>query len=134
MNIKVAVISNKVSKFYKEAIYEYEKRLTKYCKIKIFYLKNEEELMKLINKKDYIIKISTYGTLISSERLAEKINSMALTGDSNILFIIGEAENLRADEIIAISRMDMDSGLLGSIIVEQIYRAYRIISNQPYHK
>lgn len=134
MNIKVAVISNKVSKFYKEAICEYEKRLTKYCKIKIFYLKNEEELINLINKKDYIIKISTYGTLISSEGLAEKINSMALTGDSNILFIIGEAENLREDETIAISRMNMDSGLLGSIIVEQIYRAYRIISNQPYHK
>lgn len=127
MKINIYVLSNKFEIFYKDAIKEYDKRLSRYCKINLYVLKSKNIL------PSYKIQISTKGQNISSEQLAQKINQFAISGKSNISFILSdEFEDI--DEIISISPMKMDEGLLATITYEQIYRAFRIINNQTYHK
>jgi 23S rRNA (pseudouridine1915-N3)-methyltransferase len=133
MNFKIYLIHNKIDKFYNEAIKEYEKRLGRYCKVELFQLKNEEHLLKKLSDKSYKIAISNKGQYISSEALADKINTLGISGNSDIAVIIG-AGNLPYDEILAISAMEMDLGLMTTIAFEQLYRAYRILNNEPYHK
>jgi 23S rRNA (pseudouridine1915-N3)-methyltransferase len=133
MNFKIYLIHNKIDRFYNEAINEYEKRLGRYCKVELFHLKNEEHLLKKLSDKSYKIAISNKGQHISSEALADKINTLGISGNSDIAVIIG-ADNFPYDEILAISAMEMDLGLMTTIAFEQLYRAYRILNNQPYHK
>ncbi|WP_096202920.1 23S rRNA (pseudouridine(1915)-N(3))-methyltransferase RlmH [Bacillus sp. FJAT-45350] len=134
MNFKVYIIGDKIEKFYLEGIKEYEKRLSRYCKIKLQKFKNEESLLKKITDKQYKILVSTgKEELISSEGLSEKIDSFGISGRSDVVIIMG-TENLITDEIINISPMEMDIGLKTMVMFEQIYRAYRILHNQPYHK
>ena len=131
------IAESKIDKFYIEAIKEYEKRLSKYCKIKLHHIKNREQLLSKLSKNSHVILISTEGTNISSEELAEKINSYGVTGISNITIILRDSLEMfkdNFDESIMISTMDMDIGLQTTILFEQIYRAYRINNNQPYHK
>jgi 23S rRNA (pseudouridine1915-N3)-methyltransferase len=133
MNFKIYLVHNKIDKFYNEAIKEYEKRLGRYCKIELFQVKNEEHLLKKLSDKSYKIVISNKGQHISSESLADKINTLGISGNSDIAVIIG-ADNFPHDEILAISSMEMDLGLMTTIAFEQLYRAYRILNNEPYHK
>ncbi|MED1643030.1 23S rRNA (pseudouridine(1915)-N(3))-methyltransferase RlmH [Brevibacillus agri] len=133
MNFKIYVIGDKIEKFYLEGIKEYEKRLSRYCKIQLHYIKNEESLSKKLSDKHYKVFISTKGKIISSEDLADKINHLGVTGQSDVSLIIG-ADSVPHDEVLSISPMEMDLGLKTTIIFEQIYRAYRILNNEPYHK
>lgn len=133
MNFKIYTVANKIDKFYIEAIKEYEKRLSRYCKIELIQVKDEEQLLKRLSDKSYKIVIGAAGQHISSGALADKINTLGISGNSDIALIIG-AENFIHDEVISISPMEMDLGLITTIIFEQLYRAYRIMSNQPYHK
>lgn len=133
MNFKIYLVGNKIDKFYMEAIKEYEKRLSRYCKIQLIQVKNQNQLSKINQIKSYKILVSPKGQQISSEELADKINSLAISGKSDIAFII-DIENAPWDEILSISPMEMDPGLKATILFEQIYRAYRIINNEPYHK
>ena len=133
MNFKVYIIGDKIHKFYREAIKEYEKRLSRYCKISLIYIKNENQLDKKAFGKAYNIGIGDNGCIISSEELSNKINNFAINGISDISIIIG-AECTKYNEVLTISPMEMDLGLKCTIIYEQIYRAYRIINNQAYHK
>ena len=101
------------------------------------HIKNREQLLSKLSKNSHVILISTEGANVSSEELAEKINSYGVTGISNITIILGGSLEMfkdTFDESIMISTMDMDIGLQATILFEQIYRAYRIINNQPYHK
>ena len=133
MNFKVYIVGDKIKKFYAEAIKEYEKRLSRYCKTKLIQVKDEDKLLKVLSDKFYKILISAKGQRISSEELANKINLFGISGKSDIAIIIG-TENAPYDEKISISPMEMDLGLATTIVFEQIYRSYRIINNQPYHK
>ncbi len=133
MNFKIYLLGDKIAKFYKEAIKEYEKRLGRYCKIQLIEVKNQDALSKSLSPNSYKIWITTKGESISSEELAAKINKYAISGHSDMAIIIG-GESVQFDEQLAISTMDMESGLLVTILFEQIYRAYRILNNQPYHK
>lgn len=133
MNFKIYIIGDKIDKFYSEAIKEYKKRLSRYCKISVFSLKNEIELHKNISVKPYRIIVTTTGKSVSSEDLAGKINDFGISGISDISLIIG-ADIVEHNEAISISPMEMDLGLKATIIFEQIYRSYRIINNEPYHK
>lgn len=133
MNFKIYLVYNKISNFYIEAIKEYEKRLGRYCKIELFQVKNEEQLLKKLSEKSYKIVISNKGPHISSEALADKINTLGISGNSDIALIIG-ADNFPCDEVLAVSAMEMDFGLITTIAFEQLYRTYRILNNQPYHK
>lgn len=83
--------------------------------------------------------VSTEGNLISSEELADKISKLALTGKSDVTFLIvhGEVKNEikeRVDYRLAISNMDMDINVLIMVMYEQIYRAFKINANEPFHK
>jgi 23S rRNA (pseudouridine1915-N3)-methyltransferase len=131
MKIKIIGEEKIQHKYTKEAIKEYTKRLSKYCKIEHKVTRNIE---KETNKKTYIIKIDKDGAKISSEKLANKINDLGIQGYSNITIILNNEFNENIDFYLNISNMDMDTDLLLIIIYEQIYRAYRIINNAPYHK
>lgn len=133
MNIKIFIVGEKIDKTILEGIKEYEKRLSRYCKVKLQHFKNEEQLLKKITDKTYKVLISVMGTTVTSEELAEKINQLGLTGKSDVTIIIG-VDNLPHDELLAISPMEMDLGIKTLIMFEQIYRSYRILNNEPYHK
>lgn len=134
MNFKIYIVGDKIEKFYQEGIKEYEKRLSRYCKIKLQKFKNEESLLKKITEKQYTILVcSGKDKMISSEGLSKKIDSLGISGKSDVVMIMG-TEKITTDEILNISPMQIDIGLKTMIIFEQIYRAYRILHNQPYHK
>lgn len=116
-----------------EIIQEYQKRLSRYCRIQLIRIKDQEQLSRKLAGREYKIVVSHRGQLISSEELADKINFWAMSNKSPIAIIIG-AENVTGDETLAISPMEMEPGLIAAIVSEQIYRAYRIINNEPYHK
>lgn len=133
MNIKIYTVGKIQSKFHKEAIQEYAKRLTRYCKIKLIQMKDLESVQKKLTDKTYVIQVSTKGENPSSEELADKIEKLGVTGKSDVSFILC-SEEMENDEHLSISLMDMELGLLTSVLYEQIYRSYRIINNQSYHK
>ncbi len=131
MNIKIYISEKIKDKDELNAIQEYEKRLSRYCKFKIITVKSVEELSKL-PEKIYKIKISPRGQVISSEDLAERINRYGLTGKSDVAFILDQ--EIDVDEHLALSKMTMGTGISTTVLIEQIYRAYRIMKNEPYHK
>lgn len=133
MNFKVYAIGDKLDKFYLDAIKEYTKRLSRYCKTSFTQLKSVEQLSKNLSDKSHTITVTPSGIHLTSEELAERINTWGISGNSDITIIIGTTD-LLSDEKLAISSMDMDLGLTSTVIFEQIYRAYRILNNQPYHK
>lgn len=133
MNFRLFYIIEKIPKYYEAAIKEYEKRLSRYCKVKRVGVKSEELLEKNLPSNAYIIRISEAGEAITSERLAEKIKDFAVTGKSDIAFIIGDTSSV-ADEHLSLSQMEMSQGLTLTVLMEQIYRGYRIINGEPYHK
>ncbi len=139
MNIRIMTMDRITDKFTKEAIAEYSKRLSKYCKLTLKECKNEAQLLKELDDKSYVIHLSPKGVLLSSEELAGRFSELALKGRSDITFIVA-VDTLpqeimeKADFTLALSRMDIDFGVFLVILYEQIYRAYRINSNEPYHK
>ncbi|MBA9085984.1 23S rRNA (pseudouridine1915-N3)-methyltransferase [Fontibacillus solani] len=133
MKFTIYIVCEKIEKFYLEAIKEYEKRLGRYCTIKLIYLKREDQLEKKISDSSYKILVTNTNQLLSSEELAEKINDLGVSGTSDISIIIG-SETVLYDEKLTMSQMDMDTGLKTTVLIEQLYRAFRIIQNHPYHK
>lgn len=133
MKIKIINTEKVRDKFIKEAMKEYAKRLSTYCKIQ--YIENKNPI-KEITDKSYIIRISKEGEQLSSEQLAEKISLLGVTGNSDIVIIVGDidVDSINADFVLSISKMDIDGGLILIILHEQIYRSYRINLNHPYHK
>jgi 23S rRNA (pseudouridine1915-N3)-methyltransferase len=139
MNIKILTLHKITDKFTKEAVAEYSKRLSKYCKLSLRECKNEVQLLKEIDDRSFLIYISPEGTTVSSEDLAAKFSELALSGKSDVSFIVSSSklsEDIlkRVNFTLAISRMNIDFEVLLVILYEQIYRAYRINSNEPYHK
>lgn len=134
MNYKIYTVGNKIEKYYSDAISEYTKRLSRYCKASYVHLKNINNLQSKLSKNEYIIEINTTGNNISSEMLSEKINYMAVKSISNITFVIGENITIHSNETLSLSSMEMALGLKATIVTEQLYRAYRILNNESYHK
>lgn len=133
MKITIYTVCEKIEKFYLEAIKEYEKRLGRYCTIKLIHLKKEDQLEKKLSDNSYKILIANTKQSLSSEELASKINDLGVSGASDISIIIG-SENAPYNEKLTLSQMEMDTGLKTTILIEQLYRAFRIIHNHPYHK
>ncbi|MFY9278970.1 MAG: 23S rRNA (pseudouridine(1915)-N(3))-methyltransferase RlmH [Caldicoprobacterales bacterium] len=132
MRIKIITSERIKNKFAGEAIKEYTKRLTRYCKVKLSATNN---IAKEIKGNTYLIKISSNGKMLTSEELAEKISSLGVRGNSHITFVYDNEHHIEdADFNLKISDMDIASDLLLIILYEQIYRAYRIINNEPYHR
>ena len=153
-------MSRKVKeKFYRDGIDEFKKRLSRYCKLEIIEVADEktteeasdteiriikekegERILKNIKDDAYVITLCIDGKQLSSEELADKIEKLGVQGTSHICFIIGGSLGLadevikRADFKLSFSPMTFPHQLMRVILLEQIYRAYRIINHEPYHK
>lgn len=159
MKITVLTVGKIKEKFYTDAINEYSKRLSRYCKLEVVQVADEktaenctenemdivkqkeaERLLKHIPEEAYVITLEIKGKNLDSVELADKINQLGIRGTSHIIFVIGGSLGLhqtvsaRADFKLSFSRMTFPHQLMRVILLEQIYRSYRIINNQPYHK
>lgn len=159
MKITIITVGKMKEKYLKEAIAEYSKRLSKYCKLEIVEVADEktpenasetiengirekeaERILKYIKEDAYIITLEIGGKLLSSEELAEKIEKLGIQGTSHIIFIIGGSIGLgtsvlkKSDYALSFSRMTFPHQLMRVILLEQVYRSYRIINGEPYHK
>ena len=159
MKVTLICVGKLKEKYLSQGVEEYVKRLSRYCNLEIIELADEktpdnasdtqenmikkkegERILKSLKEDSYCIALAIEGNLLSSEELAEKIDTLGVTGTSHISFIIGGSLGLseevlrRADYKLSFSRMTFPHQLMRMILLEQIYRSYRIISNQPYHK
>lgn len=144
--IKVLCVGKIKEEYLKELIEDYKKRIGKYLKIEIIELKDdinyEKEignLLKNIKDTDYNIGLDIKGTMYNSIDFAKKIADI-LPINSNITFIIGGSNGLneevrnKCDELISFSSLTFPHGLFRGILLEQIYRAFKINNNESYHK
>jgi 23S rRNA (pseudouridine1915-N3)-methyltransferase len=159
MKITIVCVGKIKEKFFTGAIAEYQKRLGRYCNLTIVEVNDEktkeqatdaeisivknregERILKNIRDDMYVTALAIEGKMLSSEELSEKIEKLGVGGTSHICFIIGGSLGLsdevlnRADFKLSFSRMTFPHQLMRVILLEQIYRAYRIINNEPYHK
>lgn len=159
MKITIITVGKIKEKYLRDAIEEYSKRLSKYCKLEILEVIDEktpdnasiivenqirdkegERILKLIKDDAYVITLEIGGTMLDSVEFADKINSLGIQGKSHICFIIGGSLGLgdaicrRSDYAVSFSRMTFPHQLMRVILLEQIYRGYRIINHEPYHK
>lgn len=159
MNITVISVGKLKEKYLKEAIQEYATRLTKYCKLDIIEVPDEkapenmspaqEEIVKqkegqailrTIKDDTYVMALAIQGKQLSSEKFAELINGLGIRGKSNLAFVIGGSLGLseevlkRADYHLSFSAMTFPHQLMRVILLEQVYRGFRIIRGEPYHK
>lgn len=159
MNISIVTVGKLKEKYLKMGIDEYLKRLNSYAKVEVIEVADEkapEELSELemlqvkqkegerilakISQDTYVIALAINGKMQSSEELADTLDKLATYGKSKIAFIIGGSLGLseevlkRANEQLSFSKMTFPHQLMKLILVEQIYRAYRINRGEPYHK
>lgn len=159
MNISIVTVGKLKEKYLKQGIEEYLKRLTSYAKVEIIEVADEkapEELSELemeqvkqkegerilakISQDSHVIALAISGKMQSSEDLADTIDKLATYGKSKIAFVIGGSLGLsdevlkRANEHLSFSKMTFPHQLMRLILVEQIYRAFRINRGEPYHK
>ena len=159
MKISILCVGKVKEKFYREAIDEFTKRLGRYCKLEIIEVADEktdeqasdteirlvkekegERLLKSIKEDAYVIALCIDGKQLDSEALSEKIEKLGIQGISHICFIIGGSLGLsdavvkRADFKLSFSKMTFPHQLMRVILLEQIYRGYRIMNHEPYHK
>ncbi len=159
MKITIVCVGKIKEKFYRDALVEYTKRLSRYCSLSITEVADEktkeqasdvecaiikdregERILKSIREDGYVIALAIDGKNLDSVELSKKIENLALTGKSNLYFVIGGSLGLsdevmkRADYKLSFSRMTFPHQLMRVILLEQIYRSYRIINHEPYHK
>ena len=159
MKITVITVGKIKEKYLEDAIAEYSKRLSRYCKLEIIQVADEktpdrasevvetqikdkegERILSHIKDTAYVVALAIEGKMISSEELAELIDGLGVRGVSHILFVIGGSLGLskivleRADYKLSFSRMTFPHQLMRVILLEQIYRSYRIVNGEPYHK
>lgn len=159
MRITLVTVGKIKEKYLKDAIAEYSKRLGKYCKLEIIEVADEkthenasttvedmirqkegERILKYIKEDAYVVALAIDGQMLSSEKLAEKIKFLGIQGTSHIAFIIGGSIGLsqevlsRAHYQLSFSKMTFPHQLMRVILLEQVYRSYRIITGEPYHK
>ena len=159
MKITVLCVGKVKEKFFTDAIKEYSKRLSRYCKLEIVEVADEktpdgaselvvsqikekeaERMEKYLPDSAYVIALAIEGKKLTSEKLAEKIDSLGISGISHLVFLIGGSLGMsdrllkRADYLLSFSDMTFPHQLMRVILLEQIYRSYRIIHGEPYHK
>ena len=143
--IKIICIGKLKEQYLKEGINDYQKRINKYHKLEIIELldsnidKEKELILKNISPKDYIITLDIEGTNISSKELANKLDKTFIT-NPNITFIIGGSDGLHQDikklsnYSLSFSKLTFPHGLFRLILLEQLYRSFKILNNESYHK
>ena len=159
MKITVVTVGKIKEKYLKDAIAEYSKRLSKYCKLEIIEVADEktpdnasevvedairskeaERILKYVKDDAFVFTLEINGKQLSSEELADKIDKLGVQGTSHIIFIIGGSIGLghevlqKSNFALSFSKMTFPHQLMRVVLLEQIYRSYRIINGEPYHK
>lgn len=159
MNIAVITVGKLKEKYLKEAVSEYTKRLSKYCRLEIMEVPDEKApesmsqaeeeavrykegqgILKHVKNDTYVIALDIQGKMLCSEDFAGYIDDLGLKGKRNIAFVIGGSLGLsqevlaRADYKLSFSPMTFPHQLMRVILLEQIYRGFKIIKGEPYHK
>ncbi len=159
MEIRILSVGKIKEKYLNDGISEYAKRLGRYCRLTFCQVADEktpdgaseaynrqiremegERLMKHIREQDYVIALAIDGKMLDSLELSEMLGRLGLTGRSSVAFVIGGSLGLsdrilaRADYKLSFSKMTFPHQLMQMILLEQIYRGYRILHHEPYHK
>ena len=159
MKITILTVGKIKEKYLRDAIAEYSKRLNRYAKLEIIEVADEktpdnasetvetniknkeaERLLKYIRDDAYLITLEIKGKQLTSEELAQKIDTLGVQGTSHIIFVIGGSLGLgeevlkRSNYALSFSKMTFPHQLMRVVLLEQVYRSYRIISGEPYHK
>ena len=159
MKITLITVGKIKERFFEEAIGEYAKRLSRYCKLEIIQVADEKtpdgagealerqikdregkRILSHIREGSYVIALAIEGKMLSSPELAARMQKLAVDGVSQLVFVIGGSLGLseevmsRADYALSFSKMTFPHQLMRVVLLEQIYRSYRIISGEPYHK
>lgn len=159
MKITLIVVGKIKERYFTDAVKEYEKRLGRYCKLEIREVADEktpdgasqaeeqqikrkegERILAQIRDGAYVVALAIEGKALTSEQLAQKMGALAVSGTSHVIFIIGGSLGLdekvlkRADFQLSFSAMTFPHQLMRVILLEQIYRGYRILNHEPYHK
>ena len=143
MKYEVYLNTRKLNANEKNAIAEYAKRLSAYCKINLHCqpAKSHMEILSSFKSLEHtlLILVQPGSATVSSEEFAEQINQLGIQGTSKVCFLIGYSDMEVPDttidfQTLALSTMTMSTGLTGIVLYEQLYRCYRILNNQPYHK
>ncbi len=159
MKITVITVGKIKEKFYTQAIEEYAKRLSRYCKLEIVEVADEktpdgasetvelqikdkegQRILSKIKEDAYVIALAIDGKMLDSVELSEKMSGHMVSGDSHLVFIIGGSLGLaadvmkRADYKLSFSKMTFPHQLMRVVLLEQIYRGFRIMNGEPYHK
>lgn len=159
MRIRLVTVGKIKERYFEDAIAEYAKRLSRYCKLDIIQvadektpdgagaalekqIKDKEGQRILSNIKDgaYVIALAVEGKMLSSEEMASKLQKLGVDGVSQIVFVIGGSLGLsdevmkRADYALSFSKMTFPHQLMRVVLLEQVYRSFRIIGGEPYHK
>ena len=158
MKVTLICVGKVKEKFYRDAIKEYEKRLGAYVKLNTIEISDEKvkvendseialamekegnNILSKIKDNQYVITLEILGKNLSSEEFASKIDNLMLTGKSDVAFVIGGSYGLsdsvkkRSDFALSFSRMTFPHQMMRVVLLEQVYRAYRIITGASYHK
>ena len=159
MKITLLTVGKVKEKYWNMAISEYTKRLSRYCNIDIIEVADEKtpdgaseheetlikdkeaaKLLRYIKDDAYVITLEIHGQMLDSVALSKKIEQLGVGGTSHIMFVIGGSLGLgnevikRADAHLSFSKMTFPHQLMRVVLLEQIYRSYRIMNHEPYHK
>lgn len=159
MKITILTVGKIKEKFFEQAVAEYSKRLSRYCKLEIIQVADEKtpdgasetveeqikekegnRILSQIKEDAYVIALAIEGKMLDSVELSEKLEKLGISGVSHIVIVIGGSLGLskevmqRADFSLSFSKMTFPHQLMRMILMEQIYRSYRIIHGEPYHK
>lgn len=159
MKITIICVGKIKEDFYRKAVSEYEKRLSRYCKLEIIEVQDEKtpdnaspvmeeqikekeaaRILKHVKEDAYVFSLEIEGSKPDSMSFANQLDQLAVQGKSHIQFIIGGSLGLHqsvskaAHQSISFSNMTFPHQLMRVILLEQIYRGYRIIKGEPYHK
>lgn len=157
--INIIAVGKVKERFFTEAIHEYEKRIGRFARLDIIEVQDEktpenaseavnrqirekegERILKNIRGGSYVIAMAIEGKMYDSLELSDHIRDLGIRGQSHLTFIIGGSLGLsdqvlqRADEKISFSKLTFPHQLMRVILLEQIYRSYKIMNHEPYHK
>ncbi|QOV20650.1 23S rRNA (pseudouridine(1915)-N(3))-methyltransferase RlmH [Blautia liquoris] len=159
MKVTILAVGKVKEKYLRDGIAEYAKRLSRYCKLEIIEVRDEktpdhlsrveeslikakesERLLRYIHEDDYVVALAIHGIMLDSVGFSKQIERLGISGISHIVFAIGGSLGLseeflkRADYNLSFSKLTFPHQLMRMILLEQVYRGYRIMNHEPYHK
>lgn len=159
MKIKLVAVGKIKERYFEQAIAEYAKRLGRYCRLEIIQVADEktpdgaspaleeqikekegQRILANIREGEYVIALAVEGRMLDSVELSKKLEGLALEGKSQVDFVIGGSLGLskevmgRADFALSFSKMTFPHQLMRVVLLEQVYRGFRIWAGEPYHK